>query len=369
MWVFGVGFPKSLNIIKAMKDEICRCQGSEEAASDMQCDEILFEGLSEQDIHGSMLREEPSQSSPWGEEFSLERRRDVSQTARELRECALRSLPAGISNDGESGRVRYGASACDDALGRATADADGMRSSHSRPRPVEQSAHESGIMAGQPQSQNGGAWPHCARCGKPIVPDGLGSALKPAYEPICLARKPLSEGTVAANVLKWGTGAINIGATRIESAGKTPAPVGNFVGSKIGSNGHSSLRDGSSDHLGRWPANLCHDGSDEVVEMFPETGVSSGGSGSAARFFYCAKASAKDRAGSKHPTVKPLALMRWLVRLVTPLDGLILDPFAGTGSTAQAAYEEGFNAVLIEREEEYRQDIERRMSLLEKHGD
>jgi site-specific DNA-methyltransferase (adenine-specific) len=136
--------------------------------------------------------------------------------------------------------------------------------------------------------------------------------------------------------------------------------------------------------LGRWPANLCHDGSDEVLAGFPMQASGSraagvrngmgfhgangdggpaieGSSGSAARFFYCAKASKSDRTGSKHPTVKPVALMRWLVRMLTPPGGVILDPFGGSGTTGQAAFEEGFDAILIEREAEYVADIERRM--------
>ena len=104
--------------------------------------------------------------------------------------------------------------------------------------------------------------------------------------------------------------------------------------------------------LGRWPANIIHDGSDEVVAAFPAN---------AARFFYSAKASKAERQGSKHPTVKPVALMQYLCRLVTPPGGTVLDPFAGTGTTGQAAREEGFNAILIEQEAEYVEDIRRRL--------
>jgi site-specific DNA-methyltransferase (adenine-specific) len=214
---------------------------------------------------------------------------------------------------------------------------------------------------------------------------GFGTALKPAFEPIVLARKPLSEGTIAANVLRWGTGALNIDGCRIEAMDKTPAPVGQYGGSTIGPNGHSGIRDGSADSLGRWPANVIHDGSDEVVTAFPSAGgqqgrAKNGGaksgaiygkfaenvtanpeprgdSGSAARFFYSAKASKADRAGSKHPTVKPVALMQWLCRLITPPGGTVLDPFAGSGTTGAAAALEGFNSILIEREAEYVQDI------------
>ncbi len=142
--------------------------------------------------------------------------------------------------------------------------------------------------------------------------------------------------------------------------------------------------------LGRWPANLLHDGSPEVLAGFPESsstrseitskpgGVYGGGdglpshtgtygfddSGSAARFFYSSKAGADDRCGSKHPTIKPVSLMQWLVRLVTPPGGRVLDPFAGSGTTGQACALEGFPAVLCEMEAEYQADIRRRMAMM-----
>jgi len=142
---------------------------------------------------------------------------------------------------------------------------------------------------------------------------GWGTALKPALEPITVARKPLV-GTVAANVLEHGTGAINVDGCRV---------------------GTSS---------GRWPANLIHDGSDEPRELL----------GDAARFFYCAKASKADRGeGNMHPTVKPTELMRYLCRLVTPPGGVVLDPFMGSGSTGKAAALEGFRFIGIERDPNY----------------
>jgi hypothetical protein len=218
---------------------------------------------------------------------------------------------------------------------------------------------------------------------------GFGSALKPALEPIVLARKPLT-GTIASNVLRWGTGALNIDGCRVD------APEGLTGGGKptgksnpcFMSKDDDPRTERSNGHaLGRWPANLCHDGSEEVLEAFPEsengrfpgsqtTGWVShssgyglkpetniGDSGSAARFFYSAKADATDRIGSKHPTVKPLDLMQYLCRLITPPGGTVLDMFAGTGTTGEAAWREGFNAILIEREEEYQADIARRMDL------
>jgi DNA modification methylase len=220
---------------------------------------------------------------------------------------------------------------------------------------------------------------------------GYGTALKPSWEPIVLARKPLI-GTVSANVLAHGAGALNIDGCRIEhdasvnlTAVQRQTDKSTFQGQGAG---HEQA---TYNTLGRWPANLIHDGSAEVVGMFPDSdpggqsrgyqgerlaedgwgmrqGLRSyaGESGSAARFFYTAKADATDRLGSRHPTVKPIDLMQWLVRLVTPKNGVCLDPFAGTGTTGEAAWREGMRAILIEREEEYQADIARRMELAEK---
>ena len=283
--------------------------------------------------------------------------------------------------------------------------------------------------------------------------DGWGTNVKPAWEPICLARKPISEPTVVDNVLKWGTGALNIDACRITtnerevvknhsrsamaavSKGKfgdskeqgthqtAAQKLGRFPANLVhdGSkevvfrfrNGVKTHREGEAsrdrtyadkgstnfapkpgprggDEDGRFPANVIHDGSPEVLEHFPETrssraevtskpgeiyGMGAGlpshtgvygfdDEGSVARFFYCAKASKHDRMGSKHPTVKPVNLMRWLVRLVTPPGGIILDPFGGTGTTGAAAFLEGFDSLMIEREREYVEDILRRKAFL-----
>jgi hypothetical protein len=207
---------------------------------------------------------------------------------------------------------------------------------------------------------------------------GWGTALKPAWESICVARKPLA-GTVAANVLAHGTGALNIDGCRIEADARPLVVSDRRTGNAVYGDGLQGSQAIGSTALGRWPANLCHDGSDEVLACFPEskdgvagkrTGVKGittsglggyadewggyGGSGSAARFFYTAKASKAERGdGNTHPTVKPVALMRWLVRLVTPPGGMVLDPFAGSGTTGLAASIEQFNATLIEMSPEY----------------
>jgi site-specific DNA-methyltransferase (adenine-specific) len=252
--------------------------------------------------------------------------------------------------------------------------------------------------------------------------EGWGTALKPAMELWTLARKPLSEKTVAENVLKWGTGGINIDECRVETSDsekvKTEGHIrkGNVVGDNrtsksAGQFGDGAFVAGTDLTNGRFPANFIHDGSDEVVSMFPNTGKSSGGrignkgsalnmmgnnyekgdpgygdSGSASRFFYTAKASKSERnAGldgfeekihsdrkaiegvgannprnrtgtpksNFHPTVKPVALMRYLTRLITPKGGVVLDPYMGSGSTGVACMQEDFNFIGVEMDKEY----------------
>lgn len=221
------------------------------------------------------------------------------------------------------------------------------------------------------------------------------SSLKPAWEPVCVARKPLM-GTVVANMEAHGTGRLNIDECRIGEGSRAHGRDGEASASKRyttagGTNFAATPGPRGGDPAGRYPANIIHDGSEEVVAAFPdapgqqqavgpEHGAKKtvncygdfgpreqfnprGDSGSAARFYYAAKADADDRLGSKHPTVKPVDLMQYLVRLVTPRDGVVLDPFGGTGTTGEAAWREGRRAILIEREEEYQADIARRMEL------
>eukprot|EP01009_Symbiontida_sp_KSa7_P004099 NODE_1_length_16519_cov_5.649970_g0_i0.p2 GENE.NODE_1_length_16519_cov_5.649970_g0_i0~~NODE_1_length_16519_cov_5.649970_g0_i0.p2 ORF type:complete len:415 (-),score=121.90 NODE_1_length_16519_cov_5.649970_g0_i0:7020-8264(-) len=186
--------------------------------------------------------------------------------------------------------------------------------------------------------------------------DGWGTALKPALEPAMLARKPTAL-TYADNVLQFGVGGLNIDGCRIPIA---TMPAERIDGGKKGARGvfsNSKAYDYYPDANGRWPANVIHDGSDTVAQHFNERDVAD-----ALAFFYSAKADAADRLGSKHPTVKPLDLMRYLVRLITPPGGLVLDMFAGTGTTGEAALAEGMRAILIEREAQYQTDIANRMA-------
>jgi len=210
-------------------------------------------------------------------------------------------------------------------------------------------------------------------------PEGWGTALKPSSEFFTLCRKPPSESTVAKNVLKWGTGGINIDGCRVgteELAYKSG--MATFNNYRHGE-GKYTCDKPTSNTQGRFPANLIHDGSQEVMELFPETNK-----GSAARFFYCPKASKKDRnegceglvkksakkfdggefksastiatdrvQRNNHPTVKPTALMQYLCRLITPAGGTVLDPYMGSGSTGKAAMLEGFKFVGCEIDDNY----------------
>lgn len=184
---------------------------------------------------------------------------------------------------------------------------------------------------------------------------GWNTALKPAHEPICMARKPLV-GTVAANVLRYGTGAINVDGCRVEMlAGDRkgefgPRTIGLGENNTNGIYGGGFSRQDADESVGRWPANVIHDGSDEATEGLRD----------AARYFYTAKASGEDRdemigdvPKNVHPTVKPTDLMRYLVRMVTPPGGLVLDPFTGSGSTGRAAMLEGMRFVGCELSPEY----------------
>lgn len=218
-------------------------------------------------------------------------------------------------------------------------------------------------------------------------PGGWGTALKPAWEPICLARKPLA-GTVAGNVQQFGTGALNIDGCRVgteDMSGQWDREWNDNSGPMGERYAQTSRERGKQVPPGRWPANIIHDGSDEVLAGFPSTESGSrapgqyggmgyhgsgewempgveGDSGSAARFFYCAKATSAERGeGNNHPTVKPVDLMRWLCRLVTPKGGTVLDPFAGSGSTLVAADAEQFNAIGCELSPEYAAIAERRV--------
>jgi DNA modification methylase len=244
--------------------------------------------------------------------------------------------------------------------------------------------------------------------------EGWGTGLKPAHEPIVLARKPISEKTITDNVLKHGTGGINIDGCRVGLSEGDDIRLGgkgtwktDKMAKKVYVGGYNGT-DTRSSELGRFPANVMHDGSDVIVNEFPYTKSGKmkqhieggqynvygkmyprdvetiGDEGSAARFFYCPKASKKERnfglidledkqysfdgrkkeienpfqrnksvAKNNHPTVKPIKLMQYLCRLITPKGGTVLDPFMGSGTTGLACKNEGFDFIGIEKEKEY----------------
>lgn len=268
-------------------------------------------------------------------------------------------------------------------------------------------------------------WRLCGACGEPYE---LGTALKPAWEPIVLARKPLSERTVRANVARWGTGALSIERCRIpiedgQAYARNCSGDRGFDGSRSETGATDISAGGGSAAEGRWPANVLHDGSGEVLAVFPlasgqkapvrgtepspktdnvfnatfggraPSPVRSDGGQSAARFFYCAKVDRAERnqglegfeakplfwsdgaqspgtfqsegtdkhAENHHPTVKPIALMRWLCRLTCPPGGFVVDMFAGSGSTGCAAIAEGYRFAGVEGVAEYARIAEARI--------
>ena len=416
-WIYGQGFPKSQNIHKSLT-KLCKCgnmeaddktrnnqrEASEQKAkhgvrsmqdSNIQeaidtgkkCGEVLQQGLQEQSSHGSMLRGKSKESIEDGEEPSMEGRSDLQATEGELLRSEVCKMPEGVLGNGEEGRLHNGASHSNGSEHGETFNADGGSS----PRRSQSE-----------QQQDREPCPLCDKWGAQAIrraaseTQGWGTSLKPSVEFFTLCRKPLSEKTIAANVLKWGTGGINIDACRVGTGNGNPKPEyeANAKNEVYGKNMGGGAWDNTQ---GRFPANLIHDGSQEVLELFPET--AGGGAstrpnndkegsimkmgmkghdnagrktskGSAARFFYCPKASKKDRnegceeleGGNNHSTVKPTALMAYLCRLITPTGGVVLDPYMGSGSTGKAAIREGFSFVGIELDPEYYEICKARVS-------
>jgi DNA modification methylase len=482
-WVYGSGFPKSLDISKAISKQtgirLCTCNVPEpikminsiggqnngkqdtdinrrnkervwnddgfSTGTEMWSDRTDSSSLENQEQY-SILQNETSASengmfsmrerhtaeaerpSPFKESVLLERVREQPPENERHGDITIRSRLEG--NSAKSQRTRQSMSSMrgesEKGVGSSSSSSvpfwreeyDGQ-SNMSMPDLSQQSRKTDGSdVVNDPIGNKNRKWDidskHlCPQCHN-IKTDIGGTALKPALEPITVARKPLEEKTVAANVLKYGTGGINIDASRVDGPPPNPrnAPKKIIRGGKF----HSDADAETEMHhynptSGRFPANLIHDGSEEVVSLFPNT--KAGGSvsgkeqsktgdentncygeydrvpwesyndnGSAARFFYCAKTSKKDRnegldhladkewknegaaipergnrpfipSKNNHPTVKPTDLMRYLVRMVTPKGGTVLDPFMGSGSTGKAAILENFKFVGIELGPEY----------------
>jgi DNA modification methylase len=460
-WLYAQGFPKSMNPGRDQRF----CQGCEvesdhadgtQTATEHGLSGVLLGDVSQ--AEGSprgagpvLLPSVPQQGAPAagraepahdvrGEQPSLEGRGDLQAAEGQLLGAALREVPGGPAVHGEVGRLRDGAPASDGSSDRATAAEVGSGEPH-QPRPTGQPTGEPGAVPEQRGSQAGRGGQVCAGCGKPPAPVGLGTALKPSFEPIVCARKPLS-GTVAQTVLAHGTDAADLATSQAKNPGRSDTVTSGVYGAD-----RPQQRVNTS---GRWPTNVVLDESQAaeldrqsgesrdgvaVKRNRPEEGRSAyeassymitdrsredhgyGGAGGASRFFptfrYEAKAPKSERprykreggsdnattygqmktrecnvCGSRanstggkhsgkpwptcghgdwswveqqsardeyvaHPTVKPLDLMRWLVRLVTPPGGTVLEPFAGSGTTVEACLIEGFRCVAIEREADY----------------
>ena len=451
-WVYWSWFPKSLNVFKALTKK-CSCGNmevyenrikqkgesseqeteyflrfmqqadlSETVSFKKERGEVLQSCLSEQSSHRAVQGGKPKESSQGGEERILEGWNNTEKTEGKLQGGNLSEMSEGISANGEKRRIH-----------NATQISDG-----SIPKQI---ANENGSGASQrPQSEQQQYTEPCAFCKQwgtqAIRSYGVGSNLKPAHEPICMARKPLEQKTVAENCLKWGTGGINIDESRVDVSENDLEAMQKKNDSFKGANNkeYNGIQFVNKDRnlevntLGRFPANLIHDNSEEVRECFPET-VGAGNKigtprksgtfftdeqtqmnmkydngGSTARFFksiiYQAKASKSERnewceeldekqsvggwggvgdylddvnsasgkfgsekapAKNNHPTVKPVALMEYLIKMVTREWQIVLDPFAGSGTTLVACKNLGRWYVGIEREEEYIKIINARL--------
>jgi hypothetical protein len=412
-YFYGTGFPKSLNVAKQLEDRaeqaakrdvrfVLDAYVSTPVHACRQCGQVLLAGLPEQSA--PTTRAAPMGGEVRGEQPRLEGRCHVSSWEGQLPRCEVCTMSHGVLADGAQGRLHHGA-------------------------PARNGDRDRAVLAAYRSCAPQGSQPEKQRAGEPDAVffqrgaqeiRGTGTALKPAQEPIVLARKPFAKGdTVAANVLAHGTGGINVDACRIGTSKDVPASpkttgASTHTVSMPGNTGTAG-RDAS---VGRWPANVLMD-EDAAALLDAQSGITKdgvirpytesqedptsfgfcgrkkpafdyGGSGGASRFFYVAKASKAEREaglghlplrtggeltdrtdGSQglespragagrgggrrnhHPTVKPIALMRYLVRLITPPGGVVLDPFCGSGSTIAAAVLEGFNAVGIDLDPEY----------------
>jgi DNA modification methylase len=334
MWVYGSGFPKSLDVSKAIDKQ--RAEDVEPAARVARwlCDRMNERGITRRDLCNHFNAENIAQQ--WTTHWTDGAVKPRVPKWHQWQEIKM-LLSFGDEMDSEVWRLN----------GRKGKPGDAY---------AERPDAEYSGAPGMRESWTGGkGWSGTTAKGGAGVTDaarqwqGWGTALKPAWEPIIVARKPLV-GTVAENVLTHGTGGLNVHGCRV---GRDTDDVSGWSqsGSKTSENrsmsGGNYARDAKPDAGGRWPANLVHDGSEEVTNLL----------GDAARFFYCPKASKRDRdegcENNRHPTVKPTDLMRYLCRLVTPPDGWVLDPFTGSGSTGKAAILEGFRFVGCELSDEY----------------
>ena len=405
LWLYATGFPKNLNLG-------CKCHGNtirythDKAISKHDVRQVFRGDLSSSVHDGEEQREVlfagMQKCGVPGKEAAGQVPSDTRAEQPGVGGRDLHRTRQGISHgadavtpEGETKRVRVGAHP------RGGEDAGSPIESRRRGASQErdsgrQQAGESGSLQ-RPQFSLDSEPPKgsdcCKACGGIKTATGWGTALKPAHEPAVLARKPLSEPTVAANVLTHGTGGINVDGGRIEGQPWVAHTATGLGSVKFFTKGAAAVIYKSQHDAGRFPANLIHDGSDAAVSVFPDEG-----DGSAARYFYSAKADRSDRefglegmpvatpaelvdrepgsagmnsprAGAGrtasrrniHPTVKPADLMRYLCKLITPKGGTVLDPFTGSGSTGRGALRCGFRFIGVELNPEYCEIAARRL--------
>jgi DNA modification methylase len=428
-YIYGSGFPKSTNIYKQLKKQ-CNCGNMEvyenrvqqvgssreqEAeyylrfmlernvqttkSADKERGQVLQSSVSKQSTHDERQASVAGLSvSERREESSLEERSNLQATKGELQGSQIRQMSRGVSNNGEERRLHNGTQISDGSTPEHNADEDSSSSSH-RPQSEQQQYREPCTF--------------CQQWGTQATRSmGTGSALKPAHEPICFARKPL-DGTLASNYLKHGTGGLNIDGTRVGTENIQVNRHSGYNSNSLVESTKGKWKGESEQVTGRFPANLIHDGSDEVKAVFPDSKSSSsvrhnnktiggngkyqggvamdtyghGDSGSSARFFYTAKASKSERnaglegfevkrlegrdvgqdernvpyknrntpTANQHPTVKPLSLTKYLATLIKPpTGGRLLVPFSGSGSEMIGALQAGWEYVEgVELTEEY----------------
>ena len=393
-WCYAQGFPKSHNfgckctgdavpynhekITQSNSESCMRSLPETDLSSSFSActteNEAMFKIMQEQGLQndGAMS----FQGLETGKESSVEGGNHIQKEQRELYRPQVCEVSNGIHGNGKEGWLCNGTPSSDGEASEQAIKASGS-SSPQRSQHKEQQHRKSGTVSRQSDSQDCGMGT-CQKCGGLIAFKGYGTALKPAYEPIIVAMKPC-DGTFKNNAEKWGQAGINIDGCRVGIEERFNPPTTKGKTAALGS--FENCHGNGSIVKGRWPANVLFD--EEAARMLDEqsgtltsgkpgcrkkdwvgyqTGLKTldresgfGDSGGASRFFYCAKASSSERGESnRHPTVKPLKLMEYLIKLVMPpKDGLLLDPFAGSGTTILAAKRLGFNAIGIEKCEEY----------------
>lgn len=401
IWMYGSGFPKSHDVSKAI-DKM-------DAAEEQQARRYRFtEWVRSTGVTSKQIDE--ATGTNMGGHYTTPASQPAVMTRKHLESCRhlFGKIPEWIEREADIRSVESRNMAAREVIGQSDNGIAGGTGKHAGAEKAY--GFSASFNVTTPATEAAKQW------------QGWGTALKPAFEPFILARKPL-DGTVANNVQRHGCGGLNVDGCRV---GTIPPMPRNAIKKIIrGGKFHASAESETEmSHYnptsGRWPANVIHDGSDEAVGVFPEThaagtyreGSRAGNTfnkrqdsgkdkqrpaidngGSASRFFYCAKASPSEReeglngledvkAGSyklrtdahsdrndlttaprtnNHPTVKPVDLMKYLCRLITPPGGLILDPFCGSGSTGVAAMREGFNFIGIELNADYAEIARRRI--------